>query len=62
MPGHSVLELSPVVAAAKLQDPDCEGVTKKMRLHNAVAADGDDFSHWSQSVLIPINRTRGGTP
>jgi hypothetical protein len=35
--GHSVLELSPVVAAAKLQDPDYEGVTKRMRLHNAVA-------------------------
>jgi dihydrofolate reductase len=35
---HSVLELSAVVAAAMLQDPDCEGVTKTMRLHNAVAS------------------------
>jgi len=35
---HSVLELSPVVAAAKLQDPDCESVTKRMRVHNAVAS------------------------
>ena len=26
------------MAAAKLQDPDCEGVTKWMRLHNAVAS------------------------
>ena len=32
------MELSRVVAAAKLQDPDCEGVTKWMRLHNAVAS------------------------
>src|SRR5687768_11952303 len=30
-----------------------------MRLRNAVQSDGDDFSHWSQSVFIPINRTRG---
>ncbi len=36
--GHSVLELSLVVAAAKLQDPDCVTVTKRMRLHNAVAS------------------------
>jgi dihydrofolate reductase len=37
-PGHSVLELSPVVAVAKLQDPDCEAVTKRMHLHNAAAS------------------------
>jgi dihydrofolate reductase len=34
----TVLELSRVVAAAKLQDRDGEGVTKWKRLHNAVAS------------------------
>jgi hypothetical protein len=35
---RSRLELSRILAAAKLQDPDGEGVTKWKHLHNAVGA------------------------